>query len=52
MTSAMYLIIIGAFVLIDWYFIEIENNALNKPVMWGIRTLLHYLLQALISISN
>jgi len=37
MTSAMYLIIIGAFVLIDWYFIEIENNALNKPVMWGVR---------------
>ncbi len=37
MTSAMYLIIIGAFVLIDWYFIEIEGNALNKPVMWGVR---------------
>ena len=33
----MYLIIIGAFVIIDYYFIEIEGNALNKPVMWIIR---------------
>jgi hypothetical protein len=33
----MYLVIIGAFVLIDYYFIEMEGNALNKSVMWAIR---------------
>ncbi|MCH8067791.1 MAG: hypothetical protein IID16_00755 [Candidatus Marinimicrobia bacterium] len=37
MSTLIYLLVIGTFVLIDWYFIERRETELNKPMTWSIR---------------
>ena len=37
MSTLIYLLIIGLFISIDWFFIERRDTELNKPVMWLIR---------------
>ena len=38
MITLIYLLVIGTFVLIDWYYIEQKDTEPNKPMMWLIRT--------------
>ena len=37
MITLIYLLVIGVFISIDWYFIERKDTELNKRVMWYVR---------------
>ena len=38
MSTLIYLLVIGVFIFVDWFFIERRDTEPNKPMMWLIRT--------------